>query len=182
MDVDWSKTNQGRKYYNTQSAVDFAAAGISHVRIRIADKVDQELLEGLDRQIRDTIRQFMQERSVVGWADDSSTLGSLLNAGKKIIITTIYTSPSILSSIGTENNNKQFAIIIDEAHSSQTGSLFAKMNMAVSGNVCDDEEDIEDKINKLIEGHRMVRNANYYAFTATPKNKTLEMFGDAIPT
>lgn len=45
MDVDWSKTNQGRKYYNTQSAVDFAAAGISHVRIRIADKVDQELLE-----------------------------------------------------------------------------------------------------------------------------------------
>lgn len=53
MDVDWSKTNQERKYYNTQSAVDFAAAGISHVRIRIADKVDQELLEGLDRQIRD---------------------------------------------------------------------------------------------------------------------------------
>ena len=51
MDVDWSKTNQGRKYYNRQSAVDFAAAGISHVRIRIADKVDQELLEGLDRQI-----------------------------------------------------------------------------------------------------------------------------------
>ena len=135
----------------------------------------------LDRQIRDTIRQFMQERSVVGWADDSSTLGSLLNAGKKIIITTIHKFPFILSSIGTENKNKQFAIIIDEAHSSQTGSLFAKMNMAVSGNVCDDEEDIEDKINKLIEGHRMVRNANYYAFTATPKNKTLEMFGDAIP-
>lgn len=123
----------------------------------------------------------MQERSVVGWADDSSTLGSLLNAGKKIIITTIHKFPFILSSIGTENKDKQFAIIIDEAHSSQTGSLFAKMNMAVSGNVCDDEEDIEDKINKLIEGHRMVRNANYYAFTATPKNKTLEMFGDAIP-
>ena len=55
MDVDWSKTNQGRKYYNRQSAVDFAAAGISHVRIRIADKVDQELLEGLDRQIRDCL-------------------------------------------------------------------------------------------------------------------------------
>lgn len=113
----------------------------------------------------------MQERSVVGWADDSSTLGSLLNAGKKIIITTIHKFPFILSSIGTENKDKQFAIIIDEAHSSQTGSLFAKMNMAVSGNVCDDEEDIEDKINKLIEGHRMVRNANYYAFTATPKTR-----------
>ena len=55
MNVDWSKTDHGRKYYNTQSAVDFAASGISHVRIRIADKVDQELLEGLDRQIRDCL-------------------------------------------------------------------------------------------------------------------------------
>lgn len=55
MDVDWSKTKQGRKYYNTQSAVDFAAAGISHVRIRIADKVGPELLEGLDRQIQDCL-------------------------------------------------------------------------------------------------------------------------------
>ena len=98
--------------------------------------------------------------------------------GKEDNYTTIHKFPFILSSIGTENKDKQFAIIIDEAHSSQTRSLFAKMNMAVSGNVCDDEEDIEDKINKLIEGHRMVRNANYYAFTATPKNKTLEMFGD----
>lgn len=55
MDVDWSKTNQGRKYYNTQAAVDFAAAGVSHVRIRIADKISEELLEGLDRQIRDCL-------------------------------------------------------------------------------------------------------------------------------
>lgn len=135
----------------------------------------------LDKQIRDTIRQFMQEKSVVGWADDSSTLGTLLGAGKKIIITTIHKFPFILKSIGTENKDKKFAIIIDEAHSSQTGSLFAKMNIAVSGNVSEDGEDIEDKINKLIEGHRMVKNANYYAFTATPKNKTLEMFGDAVP-
>lgn len=135
----------------------------------------------LDKQIRDTIRQFMQEKSVVGWADDSATLGTLLGTGKKIIITTIHKFPFILSSIGTENKDKQFAIIIDEAHSSQTGSLFAKMNMAMSGTVSEEGEDIEDQINKLIEGHRMVRNANYYAFTATPKNKTLEMFGDAVP-
>ena len=55
MDVDWSKTKQGRKYYNAQSAVDFAAAGVCHVRIRIADQVSQELLEGLDRQIQDCL-------------------------------------------------------------------------------------------------------------------------------
>lgn len=55
MDVDWSKTNQGRKYYNTQSVIDFAQAGISHVRIRIADRATKELLEGLDQQIEDCL-------------------------------------------------------------------------------------------------------------------------------
>ena len=55
MDVDWSKTNQGRKYYNTQAAIDFSEAGISHVRIRIADKATDDLLEGLDRQIEDCL-------------------------------------------------------------------------------------------------------------------------------
>ena len=55
MDVDWSKTNQGRKYYNAQAAEDFAAAGVSHVRIRIADLASGDLLEGLDRQIADCL-------------------------------------------------------------------------------------------------------------------------------
>ena len=55
MDVDWSKTNQGRKYYNAQAAEDFAAAGVSHVRIRIADWASSDLLEGLDRQIADCL-------------------------------------------------------------------------------------------------------------------------------
>lgn len=55
MDVDWSKTNQGRKYYNTQAAVDFAQAGVSHVRIRVADKATDDLLESLDQQIEDCL-------------------------------------------------------------------------------------------------------------------------------
>lgn len=67
--------------------------------------------------------------------------------------------------------------MIDEAHSSQNGSLSAKMNMVLSGDVYEDEDDLEDKINMIIEGRKMVKNASYYAFTATPKNKTLEMFG-----
>lgn len=131
----------------------------------------------LDKQIRNTIRQFMQEKSTVGWAEDSGTLRELISSGKKIIITTVHKFPYILESIGTDNKDKNFAIIIDEAHSSQNGSLSAKMNIALSGNVSEEDDDIEDKINLIIEGRKMVKNANYYAFTATPKNKTLEMFG-----
>lgn len=135
----------------------------------------------LDKQIRNTIRQFMQEKSVVGWADESSTLDNLLTDGKKIIITTVHKFQFILDSIGSKNKDKSFAIIIDEAHSSQTGSLSAKMNIVLSGNDSEEQEDDEDKINKIIEGRKMVKNANYYAFTATPKNKTLEMFGVPNP-
>jgi type I restriction enzyme R subunit len=131
----------------------------------------------LDKQIRNTIRQFMQENSTVGWAEKSSVLKDLLASGKKIIITTIFKFPEILRDISTENRDKNFAIIIDEAHSSQSGSLSAKMNIVLSGNISEDEDELEDKVNKLIEGRKMLKNANYYAFTATPKNKTLEMFG-----
>lgn len=131
----------------------------------------------LDKQIRNTIRQFMQENSTVGWAERSSVLKDLLASGKKIIITTIFKFPEILRDISNENRDKNFAIIIDEAHSSQSGSLSAKMNIVLSGNISEDEDELEDKVNKLIEGRKMLKNANYYAFTATPKNKTLEMFG-----
>ena len=55
------------------------------------------------------------------------------------------------------------------------------MNMAIAGVDVENEEDFEDILNKTIEGRKMVKNANYYAFTATPKNKTLEMFGKKIP-
>ena len=79
--------------------------------------------------------------------------------------------------IGEVHKDKNFAILIDEAHSSQNGSLSAKMNMVLSGSVYDDEDDLEDKINTIIEGRKMVKNASYFAFTATPKDKTLEMFG-----
>ena len=134
----------------------------------------------LDKQIRNTIRQFMQENSTVGWAEKSSVLKELLHSGKKIIITTIFKFPEILKDISTENKDKNFAILIDEAHSSQNGSLSAKMNIALSGSISADEDELEDKINKLIKGRKMLKNASYYAFTATPKNKTLEMFGVPI--
>ena len=131
----------------------------------------------LDKQIKNTIRQFMQVSSTVGWAKSSGELKALLEDGKKIIITIVHKFQFILQDIGTVYKDKNFAILIDEAHSSQNGSLSAKMNMVLSGNVYEDEEDLEDKLNTIIEGRKMVKNASYFAFTATPKNKTLEMFG-----
>ena len=131
----------------------------------------------LDEQIRDNIKAFKRLSNLVAWADSADTLRKNLESGKKIIITIVHKFPFILETIGSELKNKRFGIIIDEAHSSQNGSMSAKMNIALSGNIGDEEMDLEDKLNTIIEGRKMVKNANYYAFTATPKNKTLQMFG-----
>lgn len=72
-----------------------------------------------------------------------------------------------------------FAVIIDEAHSGQSGRNSAQMNLALSGLASEDEMDNEDKINAMMEGRKLLTNASYFAFTATPKNKTLETFGVA---
>jgi len=138
----------------------------------------------LDKQIRNTIKQFAQVSSVIGavTGDSSSKtqqLSGFLRAGKKIIISTVQTFPFILDEIGDEHRGKKFAIIIDEAHSSQGGKTSAKMHMALSeqGGEDDEEETFEDKVNKIMESRKMLANASYFAFTATPKNKTLEIFG-----
>ena len=163
----------------------------------------------LDKQIRDNINAFQRLSNLVGWADKSGTLRELLTGCKKIIISTIFKFSFILDEIGSSLKDKRFAIIIDEAHSSQNGSLSANLATGISGNAApviplktggytyeedgcpsmaadgiDDTygapEDIEDKIHRIIKGRKMAKNANYYAFTATPKNKTLEMFGDKV--
>jgi len=140
----------------------------------------------LDKQIRDTIKQFAQVSATVGHAEHSGDLRRFLKAGKKIIITTVQKFPFILDEIGDEHRKSKFAIIIDEAHSSQGGKTTAAMNMAVAEKPGEykaewDELDAEDKINKIMEGRKMVTNASYFAFTATPKNKTLEIFGEPDP-
>lgn len=136
----------------------------------------------LDKQIRDTIKQFAQVSATVGHAEHSGDLRKFLKAGKKIIITTVQKFPFILDEIGSEHRDNKFAILIDEAHSSQGGRTAAKMNMALGGEQEEDEEEtVEDKINKIMEGKKMLANASYFAFTATPKNKTLEIFGEPDP-
>lgn len=131
----------------------------------------------LDKQIRNTIKQFMQVSNTVVWAEHSGELRKAITDGKRIIITTVEKFPYIVSEIGPEHKNNHFAIIIDEAHSGQSGRNAAQMNLALSGRASDDVRDNEDKINIMMEGRKLLSNASYFAFTATPKNKTLETFG-----
>lgn len=134
----------------------------------------------LDKQIRDTIKQFMQVANTVAWAEHAADLRKAIADGKRIIVTTIEKFPYIVPEIGAEHKENRFAIIIDEAHSGQSGRNSAQMNLALSGGLAsDDEMDNEDKINAMMEGRKLLINASYFAFTATPKNKTLETFGVA---
>jgi type I restriction enzyme, R subunit len=133
----------------------------------------------LDTQIRDTIKSFDHENSVLAPIDKGSKqLRLALESGKKLIITTVQKFPFIVDEIQALPGAK-FAIIIDEAHSSQSGDTARKMNEALAkGNFEPLEgEDNEDFINRLVDARKMLKNASYFAFTATPKNKTLQVFG-----
>ena len=133
----------------------------------------------LDRQIRDTIKQYAQVGATVGHAERSGDLRRFIESGKKIIISTVQKFPFILDEIGNEQRGRRFAIIIDEAHSSQGGRTSAAMAQALSeGGAEGEDETFEDRINRLMESRRLLPNASYFAFTATPKNKTLEIFGE----
>ncbi|TXG99655.1 MAG: type I restriction endonuclease subunit R [Nevskiaceae bacterium] len=136
----------------------------------------------LDQQIRDTIKQFAQVGATVGHAEHSGDLRKFIAGGKKIIISTVQKFPFILDEIGSDHRLRKFAIIIDEAHSSQGGKTSAALSMALSeaGEEPEDEK-TEDKINRIMEARKLLPNASYFAFTATPKNKTLEIFGEPYP-
>ncbi len=140
----------------------------------------------LDQQIQTTIKQFMQVGATVGHALRSGDLRRFIQEGKKIIVSTVQKFPFILDEIAGEGG-KAFAIVIDEAHSSQGGKTSAAMSQALGAPAEDDDAgpDPEDTVNAALEkrmaARKMLRNASYFAFTATPKNKTLEMFGEALP-
>ena len=133
----------------------------------------------LDRQISATIRQYAQVGATVGHAVRSGDLRRFITSGKKIIISTVQKFPFILDEIGNEQRGQRFAIIIDEAHSSQGGRTSAAMSQALSKAGAEGEDEtFEDQINRLMESRKLLPNASYFAFTATPKNKTLEIFGE----
>ena len=132
----------------------------------------------LDSQINETVRQFTQVSSTVGHAESGADLKRLITEGKRITITTVQKFPVIAEAMAQEHLDRKFAIVIDEAHSSQGGRTSADMNAALGDQPEEDEDTFEDQINRIIEGRKMLANASYFAFTATPKNKTLELFGD----
>ena len=133
----------------------------------------------LDSQLHQTIKNFLQVGATVGHADHSGDLRRFIEGGKKIIVSTVQKFPFILDEIGSEHRGRSFAIIIDEAHSSQGGRTAAAMSTALSkAGQEEDDETLEDKINRIMEAKKLLPNASYFAFTATPKNKTLEIFGE----
>ncbi len=138
----------------------------------------------LDKQIRDNIKQFGQVEGVVeAITQGSQQLKQALLDRKKIIITTIQKFPHICDEIGTLTGHR-FALLIDEAHSSTSGETAAKMNATLAQPQDDDDEreyTTEDLVNEAIENRKLLKNASYFAFTATPKNKTLELFGQETP-
>lgn len=150
----------------------------------------------LDSQLQDTISSFDHTKGLVETIGEGKTSRDLLEAindGKKIIVTTLQKFPVIYKEVD-EVKGKRFAIIADEAHQSQTGSSAFKMKMAltdteealreyaeIEGKLEEEMEDGEDKLVKELLAHGPHKNISYFAFTATPKEKTLEMFGKKMP-
>lgn len=141
----------------------------------------------LDNQLQNTIYQFEHKEGVVEKIDkDSQQLADAITAGSHIIITTLQKFPFILDKIG-ELTSQKYAVIIDEAHSSQGGEATKKMKEVLSAKSLEEaeelelesglEEDAEDQIRKSMEARGMQHNLSFFAFTATPKNKTVEVFG-----
>ena len=130
----------------------------------------------LDKQLRENIKDFSEVKNIIAPVQSSRELKTALESGKKIIITTIQKFPFIIEGI-SDLSDKKFAVIIDEAHSSQSGTAHDNMNRAM-GISDSDAVDAQDKIIEAMQSRKMRGNASYLAFTATPKNTTLEKFGN----
>lgn len=202
---DAQENGAGQKYLIQHSAGSGKSNSISwlaHQLVGLHNKAGDETIfdtvivitdrRVLDKQIRENIKQYQQVKGVVeAITEGSKQLKTALEEGKKIIITTIQKFPHIVEDIADLPGNN-FGIIIDEAHSSLSGQMARKLNETLA-KVSDEEElqsDLEnydenendevtgeDLIRTMIKSRKLLDNASYFAFTATPKNKTLELFG-----
>ena len=130
----------------------------------------------LDKQISDNIRMFGQSSKIVAHADTSKDLKEAIEKNKRIIITTIQKFPFICDAI-SDVSSHNFAVIIDEAHSSQSGIAADKLTATVQKDADTDGSDTDALLEKLMKDRKMSTNCSYFAFTATPKRETLERFG-----
>ncbi len=193
-------------------------AWTSHRLANLHDAKDQRVFDTvivitdrkvLDRQLQETISQFEHKTGVVQKIDENSEqLAKALNTGTPIVVTTLQKFPFVIDKVGGMKD-RRFALIVDEAHSSQSGTAAQKLRRAlttegkpkpiieveldgekvqVEADVEVDPDDVttEDVINSVIAARERPKNVSYFAFTATPKAKTLELFGrkgdDGLPT
>ena len=142
----------------------------------------------LDNQLQDTISQLEHADGVVGrihrdegQGSKSEKLAAALENSQPIIIVTIQTFPHVLKAIENSVSLKErnYAIIADEAHSSQTGSTASKLKEVLVTEAAEEDVEItaEDALAASVEARKGSTNLSYYAFTATPKSKTIELFG-----
>jgi type I restriction enzyme R subunit len=144
----------------------------------------------LDKQLQDNIYQFEHKQGVVEKIDtDSNKLAAALNAGRPIIISTIQKFSFVLDKVGTADN-RRYAIIVDEAHGSQTGESATNLKKVLAATSLANAEaeddtgtdgETEDEVTKALSARGRQPNLSFFAFTATPKKKTIELFGQPAP-
>jgi type I restriction enzyme R subunit len=137
----------------------------------------------LNKQIQDSIRQFQQVPGSVVYIDESqpsSVLTKAIENATPIIVTTLQRFPVISESVA-HNKDKTYAVIIDEAHSSQAGESARHLRKALSLDEAENAEGEEKTLDEIIadeiKGKGDQKNISFFAFTATPKQKTIELFG-----
>jgi type I restriction enzyme R subunit len=190
----------GQRYlvqHSAGSGKSFTIAWLAHQLATLHDAADRRVFDSivvvtdrriLDRQIQTTMRQFEQTLGVVENIDTTSRqLKDALESGKTIIVTTLQKFPVIAREIG-ELPGKHFALIVDEAHSSQSGESTKSLKSVLASGSLEDaereeagaetpEEELEATILAEMEKRGRLPNLSTFAFTATPKQKTLELFG-----
>ncbi|MCY3797106.1 MAG: DEAD/DEAH box helicase family protein [Chloroflexi bacterium] len=200
--ADARENGAGQRYliqHSAGSGKSYSIAWLAHQLANLHNARDQKVFDTvvvitdrrvLDRQLQAAIRQFEQTRGLVENIDRTSRqLKQALEDGKRIIVTTLQKFPYVVDEIG-KLSGSAFAVIVDEAHSSQSGegvkSLKATLTPGAHDDAETDEDDPdpptwEDAIVESMRARKQPANISMFAFTATPKNKTLELFGRRRP-
>ncbi len=200
--TDARENGAGQRYliqHSAGSGKSYSIAWLAHQLANLHNARDEKVFDTvvvitdrrvLDRQLQAAIRQFEQTRGLVENIDRTSRqLKQALEDGKQIIVTTLQKFPYVVDAIGKLPGSK-FAVIVDEAHSSQSGegvkSLKATLSAGGLENGQSEEDDPdpptwEDQIVDSMRARKQADNISMFAFTATPKNKTLELFGERRP-
>ncbi len=190
MAADAREGGAGRNYliqHSAGSGKSNSIAWIAHRLSNLHDATDHKVFDTvvvvtdrlvLDRQLQDTIYQFEHKQGVVQRIEkDSQQLADALSTGVPIIITTLQKFPFVAEKVG-ELPQRRYALIVDEAHSSQTGEAAGKLKGLLGIPVDESEpEDAQDEVVRVAAGRGRHPNLSYFAFTATPKFKTLKVFG-----